>query len=85
MTAQTRIASTWIALMVLGLASLWLTGIDLAAGPAFAVIIGIAAVKAMLVAWCFMHLGKAPLSWRLSFAGVIAMVASAIMALHLLA
>ena len=51
MSMGARVGLTWAALMMLGLASLWLNSRGPGAGVAFAAVIGVAAVKAFLVAW----------------------------------
>lgn len=82
MSMGARVGLTWAALMMLGLASLWLNSRGPGAGVAFAAVIGVAAVKAFLVAWFFMHMNKAPRAWGMAFAGLIAALAAAIVILR---
>lgn len=85
MTTGRAIAMTWIALMLSGFASLSLAGNFESERWAFAAIIAVAAAKAMLVVWVYMHIGAAPRGWRIAFAALICTIAAAIVTLRLAA
>lgn len=85
MTAGRKIALAWLALIVMGLASLLVNANLATARWTFAVVIAVAGAKAMIVAWTFMQIGAAPRGWRMAFSGVIAAIAATVAILHFFA
>lgn len=80
-----RIGAVWVALMLLGLVSFWLTGLVSSARLGFAAIMIVSGMKALLVAWSYMGIGHASRSWMIAFLVLIAAVVAAIGLLRMLA
>jgi len=62
----------WLALLALTAGSLWIADIDIAADAATAaVVLGIAALKAHLIAGVFMELLQAPRAWAITMSAFL--------------
>ena len=74
--------ATWVFLLALTAGSFWIADVDSAAGSATAaVVLGIAALKAHLIAGLFMEMLQAPRAWAIAMSVFLVSLAGSLVAL----
>jgi cytochrome c oxidase subunit IV len=76
--------ATWVFLLALTAGSFWVADVDSAAGTATAsVVLGIAALKAHLIAGVFMEMLQAPRAWAIVMSVFLISLAGSLVAIYL--
>jgi cytochrome c oxidase subunit IV len=74
--------ATWVFLLALTAGSFWIADVDSAVGSATAaVVLGIAALKAHLIAGVFMEMLQAPRAWAIAMSVFLVSLAGSLVAL----